>query len=116
LRDAMLAEARKGAPIPADIPEADVRAWFDAHRAEYKDPERRRLSAITLATQAEAESVLTAAKKNPGSSQWGELVRSKSLDPQARANVPIDLAGDLGIVSPPNDPRGENPRVPEEVR
>src|SRR5690606_20209055 len=42
--------------------------------------------------------------------------RSKSLDPQARANVPIDLAGDLGIVSPPNDPRGENPRVPEEVR
>jgi DNA-directed RNA polymerase subunit F len=116
LRDAMLAEARKGAPTPADIPESEVRAWFDAHRAEYKDPERRRLSVITLASEADARAVLAAATKAPGSTQWGELVRSKSLDPQARANVPIDLAGDLGIVSPPDDPRGDNPRVPQEVR
>jgi parvulin-like peptidyl-prolyl isomerase len=116
LRDAMLAEARKGAPTPADIPESEVRAWFEAHRAEYKDPERRRVSVITLANEAEAQAALAAAKKAPGSAQWGELVRSKSLDPQARANVPIDLAGDLGIVSPPGDPRGDNPRVPPEVR
>lgn len=116
LRDAMLAEARKGAPTPADIPESDVRAWFEAHRAEYKDPERRRVSVITLASEADAQTALAAAKKSPGSTQWGELVRSKSLDPQARANVPIDLVGDLGIVSPPGDPRGDNPRVPAEVR
>ncbi len=116
LRDAMLAEARKGAPTPADIPESEVRAWFDAHRAEYKDPERRRVSVIALASEAEAQSALAAAKKATGAAQWGEIVRSKSLDPQARANVPIDLAGDLGIVSPPGDPRGDNPRVPAEVR
>jgi len=116
LRDAMLAEARKGAPTPADIPESEVRAWFEAHRDEYKDPERRRVSVIVLASEAEAQAALAAAKKKPGSAEWGELVRSKSLDPQARANVPIDLAGDLGIVSPPNDPRGDNPRVPAEVR
>ena len=116
LRDAMLAEARKGAPTPADIPESEVRAWFDAHRAEYKDPERRRVSVIVLANEAEAQSVLAAARKTPGAAQWGELVRSRSLDPQARANVPVDLAGDLGIVSPPGDPRGDNPRVPPEVR
>lgn len=116
LRDAMLAEARKGAPTPADIPESEVRAWFEAHRAEYKDPERRRVSVVTVATEAEAQTIVAAAKKTPGSAQWGELVRSKSLDPQARANVPIDLAGDLGIVSPPGDPRGENPRVTPEVR
>ncbi len=116
LRDAMLAEARKGAPTPADVPESEVRAWFEAHRAEYKDPERRRVSIIVLPTQAEAEGVLAAAKKAGGAAQWGELVRSKSIDPQARANVPIDLAGDVGIVSPPGDPRGDNPRVPPEVR
>ncbi|HVH44802.1 MAG TPA: peptidylprolyl isomerase [Labilithrix sp.] len=116
LRDAMLAEARKGAPTPADIPESEVRAWFEAHRAEYKDPERRRVSIVSLAEGAEAQAVLAAAKKNATSAEWGELVRSKSLDPQARANVPIDLAGDLGIVSPPDDPRGDNPRVPAEVR
>ena len=116
LRDAMLAEARKGAPTPADIPESEVRAWFESHRDEYKDPERRRVSVVALASQAEAQAVLGSAKKTPSAAEWGELVRSRSLDPQARANVPVDLAGDLGIVSPPNDPRGDNPRVPAEVR
>src|SRR5262249_55752673 len=116
LRDAMLAEARKGAVTPADVPESEARAWFEAHRAEYKDPERRRVSVVALSSVADAEAVLTAAKKTPSAAQWGELVRSKSLDPQARANVPIDLAGDLGIVAPPNDPRGESPRIPAEVR
>jgi peptidyl-prolyl cis-trans isomerase C len=116
LRDAMLAEARKNAPTPADVPEADVRAWFEAHRAEYRDPERRRLSVVVLRDEASARETLAAAKKDLSSTQWGEIVRARSIDPQARANVPVDLAGDLGIVSPPGDPRGENTRVPEEVR
>jgi peptidyl-prolyl cis-trans isomerase C len=116
LRDAMLAEARKNAPTPADVPESDVRAWFEAHRAEYKDPERRRVSVIVVRDEATATAALAAAKKNPAPAAWGELVRAKSLDPQARANVPVDLAGDVGIVAPPGDPRGENTRVPEEVR
>lgn len=116
LRDSMLAEARKNAPAPADVPESEVRGWFEAHRAEYKDPERRRLSAVVLRDEATAREALAAAKKSPTSTQWGEIVRAKSIDPQARANVPVDLAGDLGIISPPGDPRGENTRVPEEVR
>jgi parvulin-like peptidyl-prolyl isomerase len=116
LRDAMLAEARKGAPTPAEIPESDVRDWFEAHREEYKDPERRRVSVISVASAAEAEALLAALGKMPEPARWGELVRAKSLDPQARANVPIDLAGDLGITSPPGDPRGDNPRVPAEIR
>ncbi len=116
LRDSMLAEARKNAPLPADVPESEVRAWFHAHSAEYKDPERRRLSVIVLRDEASAREALAAAKKITTAAQWGELVRAKSLDPQARANVPLDLAGDLGIVSPPGDPRGENTRVTPEVR
>lgn len=115
LRDAMLAEARKGAPTPAEIPESEVRAWFQSHIAEYKDPERRRVSAIVLPTEGGAQEVLAQVMK-ANAANWGETVRSKSIDPQARANVPIDLAGDLGIVSPPGDPRGDNPRVPPEVR
>jgi peptidyl-prolyl cis-trans isomerase C len=116
LRDSMLAEARKNAPSPADVPEADVHKWFEDHRAEYKDPERRRISVIVVRDEATARDALAAAKKVTDASQWGELVRAKSIDPQARANVPVDLAGDVGIVSPPGDPRGENARVPEEVR
>ncbi len=116
LRDSMLAEARKNAPVPADVPEPEVRAWFEAHRADYKDPERRRLSVVVLRDEATAHEALVSAKKLTSSAQWGELVRAKSVDPQARANVPVDLAGDVGIVSPPGDLRGENTRVPEEVR
>lgn len=116
LRDSILAEARKNAPLPADIPESEVRAWFEAHRAEYKDPERRRLSIIVLRDESTARAVLDAAKKDTDGRKWGELVRAKSIDSQARANVPLDLAGDVGIVSPPNDPRGENSRVTPEVR
>jgi hypothetical protein len=115
LRDAMLRKAREGAPAPADIPAPEVAAYYDAHKADFHDPERRRVSAIVLPTEAAAAAVLDAAKKATPA-QWGELVRAKSIDPQAKANVPVDLAGDLGFVSPPGDPRGVNARVPEEVR
>jgi parvulin-like peptidyl-prolyl isomerase len=116
LRDAMLQAARKGAPSPTDIPDSEVKAYFDAHKADYKDPERRRVSLIVLRDAATAKDVLAQAQKTPGASQWGELVRAKSIDPQAKANVPVDLAGDFGLVSPPGDSRGENGRVPPEVR
>ncbi|HEY8077748.1 MAG TPA: peptidyl-prolyl cis-trans isomerase, partial [Labilithrix sp.] len=114
LRDAMLSQARKDAPAPQDIPETDVRAFFDAHRADYNDPERRRVSAIVLKDEAAGREALAAVLKDP--TQWGEIVKARSIDPQARANIPVDLAGDLGIVAPPGDARGENPRVPDEVR
>jgi parvulin-like peptidyl-prolyl isomerase len=112
----MLAEARKGAPTPQDVPAGEVRAYFDAHRAEFDDPERRRVSAIMVTSEAAARDVLASLDKDDVGS-WGQLVRAKSVDAQARnTNLPTDLAGDLGIVSPPGDPRGENPRVPDEVR
>lgn len=116
LRDAMLAEARKDVPTPQDVPEAEVRAFFEEHRADYKDPERRRVSVVVLRDDGQARAALAEAKKAASLADWGELVRSRSIDPQARANVPVDLAGDLGIVSPPGDARGENKRVPDPVR
>ena len=116
LRDAMLQQARKGAETPAEIPEADVRAYYEAHKGDYRDPERRRFSVIVAKDEAAAGALIDQAKKGLTASQWGELVRTRSLDPQAKANVPVDLAGDVGMVSPPGDPRGENGRIPEEVR
>ena len=116
LRDAMLKEARKNAPMPADIPAADVQAYYDAHRADFRDPERRRVSAIVLPALPAAQAVLEQAQKGLTAAEWGELVRAKSTDATAKANVPVDLAGDLGMCSPPGDTRGENPRIPEPVR
>jgi len=115
LRDAMLKKAREGVPAPNEIPEEDVRAYFDAHKADFHDPERRRVSAIVLSSETTAATTLDAAKKATPA-QWGELVRSKSVDSMAKSNTPLDMAGDFGFVSPPGDARGANQRVPEEVR
>ncbi len=114
LRDALLKKAREGVPAPNDIPPDEVRAYYDAHRADFRDPERRRISLIVLTSDAAAATVLdTALKASPV--QWGELVRAKSTAPQAKANVPVDLAGDFGFVNPPDDSHAAS-QVPDEVR
>jgi peptidyl-prolyl cis-trans isomerase C len=121
LRDALLKKAREGAPAPGDISASEVQAYFDAHRADFHDPERRRVQAILLASSSAAAGLLDAAVKATPS-QWGELVRAKSIVGRGAGasgtenEGPADLAGDLGFVSPPGDPRGTNVRVPEEVR
>jgi peptidyl-prolyl cis-trans isomerase C len=115
LRDAYFEKARAAAPTPAEIPDPEVRAYYDAHKGDFHDPERRRVSVIVLPGEAAAGALLDAARKSTPA-QWGELVRGRSLDPQAKANVPVDLAGDLGFVGPPGDDRGANPHVPDEVR
>jgi len=114
VRDAVLKKARASAPAPSDIPESEVRGYFEAHKADFHDPERRRVSAIVVASQPAANAVLDALKRDP--TAWGDLARSKSIDSQSRAGAPPELAGDLGFVSPPGDPRGTNARVPDEVR
>ncbi|MEO8876769.1 MAG: peptidyl-prolyl cis-trans isomerase [Polyangiaceae bacterium] len=116
LRDAVLSDARKSVPLPNDIPEAEVRAYFDAHHADYHDPERRRISLIVLKDEATAKTVLALAKKSPNAADWGDLVRKNSIDSQAKANVPVDLAGDFGMVNPPGDSRSsDNLRAPKDV-
>jgi peptidyl-prolyl cis-trans isomerase C len=115
LRDAVLRKARDTAPAPGDVPESEARAYFDAHRADFHDPERRRVGAIVLPSETSASAALAAAVKATPV-EWGQLVRGSSIDPQAKADVAVDLAGDFGFVSPPGDPRGTNERIPEEVR
>jgi peptidyl-prolyl cis-trans isomerase C len=115
LRDAMLRRAREGLPGPNEIPEAEVRADYEAHRDDFRDPERRRVSAIDVSDEANGNAVLEAAKKATPV-RWGELVRAHSADSRAKEGGPADLAGDFGFVGPPGDPRGANPHVPEEVR
>ena len=116
LRDAVRAKARRTAPAPADVPAAEVADYYQAHKTDFHDPERRRVSAIVLASASAAAQALDAAKAAKDGAAWGELVRTRSIDPQARSGAPADLAGDLGFVNPPGDTHPANPRVPEEVR
>lgn len=116
LRDAMLADLRKDAPKPESVPIDQVRAWYKDHADIFKDPERRRISAIATKTKAQADAVLAELAKDASPVKFGQLVRDKSVLEDAKADVPVDLAGDLGIVSPPGDSRGVNKRVLESVR
>ena len=117
LRDELLRDVRRGAPAPGDLPEVDVRAYFDAHHDEFKEPERRRVAHLMLGSEAQAKAALQKAL-SASAADWGKLVAEVSLDkaPKSTGPVPTELAGDLGIVGPPGHPRGSNPRVPEALR
>ncbi|HET7541038.1 MAG TPA: peptidylprolyl isomerase [Polyangiaceae bacterium] len=117
LRDELLRDLRQKMPGPSDIPEAEVRAYFDSHHEEFKEPERRRVAHLLLASEAQAKAALQKAL-GASAADWGKLVAQVSLDkpPPSSGPTPTELAGDLGIVGPPGHPRGANPRVPEALR
>jgi hypothetical protein len=117
LRDALLSEARRGLPPPADISSDEIRAYFEAHRDDFREPERRRVAHIVVKDKETAAKVLPLAKK-ASSKEWGNLFLKYSLDaPKKGVPVPpLEMAGDLGIVGPPGDSRGDNPRVSAAVR
>jgi peptidyl-prolyl cis-trans isomerase C len=117
LRDELLTEVRASVPTPNDISEADARRYYDEHRDDFREPERRRVAHIALGSEAEAKAVLEKAL-TASASEWGKLVETKSKDARGKpsASLPPELAGDLGIVGPPGHARGENPNVPEALR
>lgn len=117
LRDELLAEVRASVPLPGDISEADARRYYDAHRDDFREPERRRVAHIAVESEAEAKAVLEKAL-SASATDWGKLVEAKSKDTRGKpsAALPPELAGDLGIVGPPGHARGENPNVPEPLR
>jgi peptidyl-prolyl cis-trans isomerase C len=117
LREALLAEAKHGLPAPADIPADEIRAYFETHRDDFREPERRRVAHIVVKDKDTATKVLALAKK-ANAREWGELFLRQSLDAPKKGSPaqPLELSGDLGIVGPPGDSRGDNPRVPEAVR
>jgi peptidyl-prolyl cis-trans isomerase C len=117
LRDELLIRVRAGLPGAAEIPEGEVRAYYEQHRDEFLEPERRRVAAIVLDSEAQAERVLVAATR-ASPAEWGRLVRQHSLPSSspAVASQPLELAGDLGIVSRVESGRDAAGRVPEPVR
>jgi len=111
-----LEDLRRELPRPEDIPEGEVRDYYAQHRADFVEPERRRVLVIELAEEKIAAKL---AQESQGASgeKWAELARKHSL---ARDRLgPTDaseLAGDRGFVSAPGEKRGENANVPVEVR
>jgi hypothetical protein len=117
-RDALLQKMRDSLPPPAGLGADEVKAYYDANADRYNEPERRRVAAIVMTNKVEADKVLKLAQKVKTSAEWGELfLKNSTTAPKTKgANDPIDLAGDLGIVGPPDDAKGGNLKVPDAVR
>src|ERR1051325_2403946 len=99
LKDQLLDDLKKGTPAANDVPDAELHAYYDAHKDDFTDPERRRVSAIVLENSATAKTVLAKALK-ASPADWGALVDQYSTQRGARStpNSPNELAGDLGFV------------------
>jgi len=119
MREAILADARRGLPSPGEIPADEVRAFYDANAEMFSEPERRRVAAIVLSDRKTAERVLEEARKIKTPIEWGELFFKHSVTAPKKTKAPagpLDLAGDLGVVGAPDDKRGKNPKIPEPIR
>ena len=88
-------------PPPSAIPESDVRAWYDAHIDEFREPERRRIAQIVTKDEATAKKA-EAEAKTAGATGWGDLVKKYSDDKPAGTEAP-ELVGDLGYLTAPDD-------------
>jgi hypothetical protein len=121
MREEALRQLRDGQPRPEEIPAPEVRAYYDAHLADFADPERRRVAVIALATEQAALEVL-GRLGDSDARRWGEIARERSLLPKPpkgtpeAARPPLELEGDLGLTSDTGEARGQNSDIPPAVR
>jgi foldase protein PrsA len=69
---------------------ADAKAYYDKNPAQFKDPEKVKVSHILVKTEAEAQAIIDAI--NAGA-DFAEEAKTKSTDPASKAN-----GGDLGYI------------------
>jgi parvulin-like peptidyl-prolyl isomerase len=74
------------------LSDAEIRAYYDAHRSEFREPEQRHVAHILLATEAEAKAVR---EKLAGGADFGQVARKQSRD---AATALFD--GKLGWITP----------------
>jgi peptidyl-prolyl cis-trans isomerase C len=105
-RDELLRRLR--AELPAPSPAA-VREYYEQHRAEFFEPERRRAAQIVLGDSALAQRVLNEARGGDAE-RWRALVREHnpgalgSEGDKTMARPALEVPGDLGMMSAPGTP------------
>jgi hypothetical protein len=87
LDEALFAEASE--PLPS---EAELRAFYEKHSADYNRPRAIRVFRIVARSKADADKVLSAARAKDGLEAWRKLAR-ESVDQATRLRE-----GDLGFV------------------
>ena len=84
-----------------ELTDAEVRAAYDAHRAELALPERRRVAHLVTATQEESAALR---ERLVHGEDFAALVKEKSTDVQTRSS-----GGDLGWITKKDTPAGFEP-------
>ncbi len=102
-------------PQAGQLPEPELRAFYDSHIAEYREPERRRVAQIVTKDEATAKKAWEEAKAaNP--TQWGGVVKKYSEEKPGATEAP-EMSGDLGFATAPSDTHPQpNPKLTPEVR
>lgn len=126
MRDELLRTVEAKLPAPEQISEREVRDYYEAHRATFQEPERRRVLLIKVGSESLGKEVLEKAQGDGGEGAsgavasgktWAELAQKYSLEnSRAREGDPEEFAGDVGFVSAPKEERGGNDAVPDEAR
>jgi peptidyl-prolyl cis-trans isomerase C len=118
-RDELLAQLRASLPRPSEVPARDVSQYYQDHRAEFHEPERRRAASIVLSDASSARELLRqAAGVSP--ERWRELVQKYApalvtdTGDKTLARPPIEVPGDLGFLSAEADTPSDD--VPAAVR
>ncbi len=95
----------------AHVPDAEVKAYYDSHQAEFHRPEQVRISHILLRDRAAAQRVLTLARQNPSDDgAFRQLVNDHTQDEATR-----DRFGDLGFGSRPTERLPDEPPLADAV-
>jgi peptidyl-prolyl cis-trans isomerase C len=81
---------------PAQLPEEDVKAYYDANKAKFDEPEERSWSQIVVADEKTAVQIMAEARKLRTGDQSGfeSLAKQKSIDVGSR-----ERGGDMGSVN-----------------
>lgn len=120
LRDEVLNDLERKLPGPETFTEREVKDYYDAHKSEFVEPLRHRVQVIRLGSKtvaAAAQAELASTESATSAEKWAEVWKKYSLDRDSSGPSDLaELAGDLGFVSAPGEPRGDNERVPKEVR
>ncbi len=96
---------------PSDVTDDEVRAYYEAHPAEFHQPEQVRISHILFEREADATRVLRQIQASPSDVRlFRQLAEQYDTDPTTR-----DHFGEVGFFSRPAERRESEPVVPEEV-
>ncbi len=81
---------------PTQLPEEDLKAYYEANKAKFDEPEERHWSQIVVADEKAAAEVIAAARKLRPDDQpaFESLVRQKSIDAGSK-----ERGGDMGTVN-----------------